>query len=152
MWLNSWAIDLLASNVNHLRWNTGWVKRTRYGNPDGPATILSNTSPATLTTGKTYYWQIVTFGANGGMSKSLEGRFTVASAISSSSNVSSSKSSFSSSRSSSSSSAPTAQTTTTTYAYDDLGRVKTVTHPNAVKNTYTYDAADNRTKKESTAN
>ncbi len=45
-----------------------------------------------------------------------------------------------------------APTTTTSFTYDDLGRVKTVTHPNAVKNTYTYDSADNRTKKESTAN
>jgi YD repeat-containing protein len=149
-YIDYWSIgglfssDLLASNVNHVRWNTSWVKRTRYGNPDGPATILSNTSPATLTTGKTYYWQIVAFGANGGMSKSVEGRFTVTTANSSSS--------VSSSSFSSSSSAPAIQTATTSFTYDDLGRVETVTHPNAVKNTYTYDAANNRTKKESTAN
>ncbi len=41
---------------------------------------------------------------------------------------------------------------TITYCYDDLGRVSKVIHPNGVKNTYTYDSADNRTKKESTAN
>jgi YD repeat-containing protein len=41
---------------------------------------------------------------------------------------------------------------TITYCYDDLGRVKTVIHPNGVKNKYEYDAADNRTKKESTTN
>lgn len=75
-------------------------------------------------------------------------------AVTSSSRSSSSAALTSSSRSSSSSSSsvPAAQTTTTTYVYDDLGRIKTVTHPNAVKNTYTYDSADNRTKKESTAN
>ena len=39
---------------------------------------------------------------------------------------------------------------TITYCYDDLGRVKTAIHPNGVKNNYEYDAADNRTKKEST--
>lgn len=73
-------------------------------------------------------------------------------ALPSSSRSSSSVAVISISSSSSSSSIPVAQTTTTSYAYDDLGRVKTVTHPNAVKNTYTYDSADNRTKKESTAN
>jgi len=41
---------------------------------------------------------------------------------------------------------------TITYCYDDLGRVITVIHPNGVKNKYEYDAADNRTKKESTTN
>lgn len=33
---------------------------------------------------------------------------------------------------------------TTTYTYDDLGRVKTVSHPSGVQSTYSYDAADNR--------
>lgn len=105
--------DLLATNTNRLSWSTSWVKRTRYGNPDGPATITSTSSPAALTVGRTYYWQIVAFGSNGGMSKSVEGRFVVAASSSSySSNsavlISSSKSSSSvvltsSSRSSSSS-------------------------------------------------
>lgn len=57
---------------------------------------------------------------------------------------------------SSSSSAPSdscaGAVNTVVYCYDDLGRVKTVIHSNGVKNTYTYDSADNRTKKESTAN
>lgn len=44
----------------------------------------------------------------------------------------------------------TGSANTITYCYDDLGRVKTVIHPNGVKNNYEYDAADNRTKKEST--
>jgi YD repeat-containing protein len=126
---------LTAGNTGQITWSTNWVKRTRNGNPDGAAVIVSSTSPATLTVGKTYYWHIVASGSNGGLSKSAEGRFVVVA-----------------SSSASSSSAPTAQATTTTYVYDDLGRVKTVTHPNAVKNTYTYDSADNRTKKESTAN
>lgn len=38
---------------------------------------------------------------------------------------------------------------TTSYCYDELGRVKSVRYPNGVINTYSYDAADNRTKKES---
>lgn len=38
------------------------------------------------------------------------------------------------------------------YCYDDLGRVKTVVHSNGIKNTYEYDSADNRIKKESTTN
>jgi len=57
---------------------------------------------------------------------------------------------------SSSSSAPSGScvgaANTVVYCYDDLGRVKTVIHANGVKNSYEYDAADNRTKKESTAN
>lgn len=46
----------------------------------------------------------------------------------------------------------TAAANTVVYCYDDLGRVKTVIHANGVKNSYEYDSADNRTKKESTAN
>jgi hypothetical protein len=86
--------DLLETNLNRLAWNTSWVKRTRNGNPDGAAVIVSNTSPATLTVGKTYYWHIVATTANGGLSKSAEGRFAVlvssSSAISSGSHSSSS--------------------------------------------------------------
>lgn len=57
--------------------------------------------------------------------------------------------------SSSSSAAPTSCTgtaNTIVYCYDDLGRIKTTIYPNGVKNTYEYDAADNRTQKESTTN
>lgn len=39
---------------------------------------------------------------------------------------------------------------TTSYCYDDIGRVKSVRHPNGVIDTYSYDAADNRTQKTST--
>lgn len=38
----------------------------------------------------------------------------------------------------------------TTFTYDDLGRLKTVGHPNGRTTTYDNDAADNRTKKETT--
>lgn len=38
---------------------------------------------------------------------------------------------------------------TTTYQYDELGRLIWTQHPNAVVNEYEYDAADNRTSKES---
>jgi YD repeat-containing protein len=42
---------------------------------------------------------------------------------------------------------------TTAYQYDELGRLIEVTHPNSVKSEYEYDAADNRTlKQSSTAN
>lgn len=41
---------------------------------------------------------------------------------------------------------------TTTYSYDELGRLIQVVHPNAVANDYEYDAADNRTSKESSSN
>lgn len=57
-----------------------------------------------------------------------------------------------SSSSSSPSSSCTAAANTVAYCYDDLGRVKTVIHSNGVKNSYEYDSADNRLKKESTAN
>lgn len=57
-----------------------------------------------------------------------------------------------SSSSSSPSTSCTAAANTVVYCYDDLGRVKTVIHANGVKNSYVYDSADNRTKKESTAN
>jgi YD repeat-containing protein len=53
---------------------------------------------------------------------------------------------------SSSSGGCTAVTNAVAYCYDDLGRVKTVVHSNGIKNTYEYDSADNRIKKESTAN
>lgn len=54
--------------------------------------------------------------------------------------------------SSSPSTSCTAVANTVVYCYDDLGRVKTVIHSNGVKNSYEYDSADNRIKKESTAN
>lgn len=41
---------------------------------------------------------------------------------------------------------------TTSYCYDELGRVTAVRYPNGVVNTYKYDAADNRTQKQSTQN
>ncbi|WP_152600259.1 RHS repeat domain-containing protein [Cellvibrio mixtus] len=50
------------------------------------------------------------------------------------------------------SSAASVQSVTTTFIYDDLGRVKTATYPNSIKNTYYYDAADNRAKKEAASN
>lgn len=75
---------LIAGNAGQTSWNTNWVQRTRNGNPDGAATIVSNTSPPALTVGKTYYWHIVASGSNGGLSKSAEGRFVVGAAASSS--------------------------------------------------------------------
>lgn len=42
-----------------------------------------------------------------------------------------------------------AATTTTTYGYDELGRVRSVNYNNTVNNTYTYDAANNRTQQSS---
>ncbi|WP_235425805.1 RHS repeat domain-containing protein [Cellvibrio mixtus] len=145
---NYWAIGGLSStsltqgSLDQLIWNSGWVQRTRNGNPDGPAVIVSNSSPQFLTVGKTYYWHIVASGSNGGLSKSAEGRFAVVAATSSSR----SSSSFSSTSNSSSASI---QSVTIIFTYDDLGRVKTVTHPNTIKNTYEYDDANNRTKMES---
>lgn len=149
-----WQFQITSITTTSLCWNNGanWQKKGTTLPPDaGP-----------LENGKTYYWRVLASYTDAAITgrdfvgRSFVYRASSSSAISSSA-ISSSRSSssvavISSSRSSSSSSAPTAQTTTTTYIYDDLGRVKTVTHPNSVKNTYTYDSADNRTKKESTAN
>jgi len=111
--------NLTESNPNRLAWNANWTKLTRNGNPDGAVTIVSTTSPPSLTVGKTYYWHVVASGTNGGLSKSLEGRFIVSASSSSAATMSSS---------SFSSSIVPVTTSTIVYQYDDLGRLKTISH------------------------
>lgn len=147
-----WAYQINSATTTNVCWNNGagWASKGS----------LPPAAPGPLQIGTTYYWRVMASYSDGaitgrdfvGRSFAYRASPSSISSLSSSSRSSSRVAVTSSSRSSSSSSAPTAQTTTTTYVYDDLGRVKTVTHPNAVKNTYTYDSADNRTKKESTAN
>lgn len=73
--VNFWVSPALTNG--QVVWGSNWQQRTRNGNPDGDAQIVSNTSLPTLTSGKTYYWHVVGVGTNGGVSKSVQGQFTV---------------------------------------------------------------------------
>ena len=73
--VNFWVSPNLTNG--QIAWGSNWQQRTRNGNPDGDAQVIQNSSPPTLTNGKTYYWHIVGLGTNGGVSKSVQGQFTV---------------------------------------------------------------------------
>lgn len=67
------ASALLDSNLNRLGWDSTWVRKTRNGSYTGAAVIVPNSTPASLTYGKKYYWHI--YGTNG--TKSVENTFTI---------------------------------------------------------------------------
>lgn len=73
--INFWVSPAMTNG--QVSWGTNWLQRTRNGNPDGEAQLVSSISPPTLTNGKTYYWHIVGAASNGGFSKSAQGQFTV---------------------------------------------------------------------------
>lgn len=139
-----WARTINSISTTSICWNNGSGWESKGTSP--PPT------PGPLENGTTYYWRVLATYTDGSLTgNTFPGRsFVHRLSSSSSSAVSSSRSSISSSRASSSNSSIPIVPRTTTYQYDELGRLKTVIYPSSIKNTYMYDAADNRTRKETT--